>query len=439
MDFNIKDFVYPIQIIKLKFELDNTEKFNYTNLVEYQNQKLRDLITFSYNFIPYYRELFKKQKINPEAVKTLQDLSKIPVLTKEIVKERFDDLVCNKELFFKNKPMIYHTSGSTGKPLKFYHDKFTNISKFVFIWRMQEWCGYRIGKRFAIISTAFIKNNNIFNFKKLSNTLYISINKINKTNSLIILDELIKYKCKFLRGYPSSIFNFLRLIENNPKIKKLKLISVITYAENLSNFQRKYIESLLNVKVYNMYTQWEHVCLAVECESGNMHHQMENGILEILDKDNNVLGGGKSGEITATGFYNRTMPLIRYKLGDLGIKLKSECSCGRSHDIISGLDGRVSEGIITPDGRFINGLNTAVKFSTGFDSIQIIQNLRSYIDVKIVKNNSFSEEDIKILENNLRRFLGNEIKINFLFVSKIEASKNGKTKFVINNLKEKYF
>ena len=433
MDFKIRDYLYPFQIIFLKRYLSKSKNFTYENIIEYQNKKLEEIIKYAYYFIPYYKELFDKNRIKPEKIKTINDLSNIPILTKEIVRNKIDQLICDNKYFQKNRPQIYYTSGTTGTPLKLYHDKYTNISKLAFYWHMWEIAGYKIGKKMAVISGAFADTNRLFNYKKLANTLYISIFKINKENSLEILDELIKFKCEILRGVPSAVHNFLRFIENNKNINRLNIKSVICVSENLLDFQRNYIKSILKADVFNMYCQWEHVCLAIECESGNMHHQMENGVLEILDNDNNSLGYNRLGIITATGFYNRTMPLIRYKTGDLAVKKRSDCKCNRNHDIIEKLDGRAEEVIFTPDGRFVSGLNSAFKYIKGFDFAQIIQNKKDSIDVKIVKNNWFSENELKIFEQNLRLRLGNEIKINFYFVSDIERSKSGKAMLVINN------
>lgn len=436
MDFRIIDFIYPVQIINLKKELNRTDKFFYTGLVQYQNQKLRDLISYAYNFVPYYKELFDKHKIKADKIRTIKDLSNIPVLTKEIIRERFDSLICDEKFFNKLRPMIYRTSGSTGTPLKFYHDRYTNISKFTFLWRMWEWAGYSIGKRCAVISAAF-KNDDIFNYKRSTNSLYISTRRINKENSLKILDELVKFKCKIIRGYPSSIYNFVNFIDGSEAIKKINIETVISQAETLFDYQRKRVGTVLGAKVFNMYSQWEWVCLAMECEHGMMHHQMENGVLEILDGNNEPLEDGMSGEITGTGFYNRVMPLIRYKMGDLAVKRKSTCRCGRVHDVIERIDGRTEYMVITPDNRYVSGLNYAFKFNIGFDFAQIIQNDKNAIDVKIVRNSKFSDKELKILENNLRLMLGNIIKIKFLFVPKIEPQSNGKIRLVINNLIKK--
>ena len=127
------------------------------------------------------------------------------------------------------------------------------------------------------------------------------------------------------------------------------------------------------------------------------------------------------------------------KTGDLAVKRKSNCKCNRTHDIIDRLDGRIEDVIITPDNRFVSSvISKALKYNDGFDFVQIIQNNKSSIDVNCVKNNQYSKEELKILKKNLRLMLGDEIKINFFYVTKIEMSKSGKIRPVINNLIKKH-
>ncbi len=433
MYLKIKDFFYPFEIIKLKKELNRTEQFTHEQLLDYQNKKLCELIKHSYENIPYYKKLFIKNKINPEKIKNVKDLQNIPVLTKQMLKDNFEDLI------YKDKKNGYlepvKTSGTTGTPLTLYHDKHTRISRFTFLWRMWSWAGYNIGDRWAVIGNSIFEDNKIFKYKKSANALYVSIYKINEANSFKIIDELVKFKCCVLRGYPSALVNMARFVEGYEMLKKLKLKSIITDSEALQKHQRKKIEQVFNVKVYNMYVQSEWAAIGMECGEGNIHHQMENGIIEILDNDNNVLDYGTMGEITATGFYNKTMPLIRYKTGDLAVLKKSNCSCLRAHDVLQSLDGRLDEVIITPEGFRVSALNEAVKNCNGFDFIQIVQNSLSEIDVNIVKNDSFKTADINTLEHNIRRYLNSKIKIKFFFVDEIKPSANGKIRFVVNNIK----
>ncbi|MBM3708036.1 MAG: phenylacetate--CoA ligase, partial [Actinobacteria bacterium] len=97
MNFSLWDFIYPVQIVVLKRKLSITEKYSHTKLVELQNEQLQKLINYVYLHVPYYKELFDINKINPEKIRTIKDLSYIPVLTKQNLRENFAALTCDKE------------------------------------------------------------------------------------------------------------------------------------------------------------------------------------------------------------------------------------------------------------------------------------------------------------------------------------------------------
>lgn len=121
MKFRISDYLYPVEIIKLFRFLKKSKAFTYQQLVEHQNEKLRSIIRHAYRHVPYYQELFDKQGIKPGDIQTVNDLPAIPVLTKEIIRERYEDLIADNVDQFN--PYENMTSGSTGAPLKFLQDK----------------------------------------------------------------------------------------------------------------------------------------------------------------------------------------------------------------------------------------------------------------------------------------------------------------------------
>lgn len=82
----------------------------------YQYEKLKCLINYSYKNVPYYKELFKQNKLSTSDIKTIEDLKKIPILTKETVRKRYNDLINPN---YKGRIINSHTSGSTGKALHF--------------------------------------------------------------------------------------------------------------------------------------------------------------------------------------------------------------------------------------------------------------------------------------------------------------------------------
>lgn len=95
MKFKISDYLYPIEIIKFFWFLKRSRGFSYQQLVDHQNEKLRSIIQHAYQHVPYYRKLFDEHGIKPADIQSVDNLPAIPVLTKEIIRERYDDLIAD--------------------------------------------------------------------------------------------------------------------------------------------------------------------------------------------------------------------------------------------------------------------------------------------------------------------------------------------------------
>ena len=435
MKFSIKDYLYPVKIFSQYRSLSKSAYFPYNKLEELQSQKLRKLIVHSYENVPYYRELFDKEKLKPEDIQTTKDLVHIPVLTKDILRERFDDLTAINSKQFR--PYINRTSGSTGTPLQFMQDKNVSIARFAFFWHIWQMAGYKPYMRWAQIDGMFIGDSKkIWKYSYALNSLQISAYKLNTQNCISIIQKLNDFNPKIIRGYPSA----LEILAANIVEQKLPLNfnvkSVITYSEKLHKHQRHLLEKAFNCKVYDIYSMWEAVCIISECDHNNKHQHMEYSAMELLNENNQPVESGITGEITATSFYNYSMPFIRYKTGDLANLSQSKCSCDRNHLIVENIDGRADDIIITPDGNKIGRISPAFSPIKGINYAQIVQNQIEIINIYLVKNKDFNSDTLSQLEIELRKRVGKTIMIEFYFVEDIKPSSNGKRRLVINNIKK---
>ena len=103
--------------------LEKSQWWSRAELDNYQNEKLRKLIRHAYGNVPYYRELFVKNNLHPDDIKTTEDLAKIPILTKKIIRKHFPEDITAQNIP-KARVIQASTGGSTGEPLIFYIDKF---------------------------------------------------------------------------------------------------------------------------------------------------------------------------------------------------------------------------------------------------------------------------------------------------------------------------
>ncbi len=138
---------------KLK-ELEQSQWWPRDNILKLQDQRLRRLIQHSYNNVPHYRRLFEERSLHPDDIETGKDLSKLPVLTKKLVRSNFDSLIARN--FPVKERVRLCTSGSTGEPLILYGTKEDHVSvTFAAYQRMLSGIGIEIGDRIVTLSVKY--------------------------------------------------------------------------------------------------------------------------------------------------------------------------------------------------------------------------------------------------------------------------------------------
>jgi len=221
-------------------------------------------------------------------------------------------------------------------------------------------------------------------------------------------------------------------------IKGISPQSIITTGENLFDYQRKLIEETFECEVYDGYGSRETSLSCAECEERNGYHiSDENSIVEFL-KDGEPVSAGESGEIIITDLHNLVMPWLRYRIEDIGTYQNEKCNCGRNLSIMSSIDGRIHDIIITPDGRRIPGefFPHLFKDVSGIEEYLIHQKIKDKLSVIIVKNERFNQPELDYLIKYMKEYLGEDIEMNIVFTDKIEKPESGKRRFTISEVQK---
>lgn len=406
-------------------------------LEQYQAKKLKQLLKYVYNNVPYYKEVFEKNNLTLNDFETIADLRKLPTLTKEDVIKNFDKLVSRKAN--KKYLELVSTSGSTGKPMQFYRDTRDETIHFAFSRRAFSSINVNgFHRKIYIWLTPFIEKGieEIYfyepHLKRLSLSPFFQ--------SLSLLDEYIKFIKQFrpmsILGSPSLLYQ-LACYTQEKNINDIKFKCIISYFENLFSYQREMIERQFRCKVYSYYISQERVLSAFEClNQDGMHIDMERGIVEIIGDNGEVLPEGYSGRIIATGLHNFVMPFIRYDTGDIGSISEVSCSCGRGLPLLKSIDGRTCEVIKYKD-KYINSsaLSVIVRLFKNIKECQFVQEKENELVSNIVKRNNFSENDMNEIISDLHKHIGEELDIKINFVEYIPRTKMGKFPFVVSKLK----
>ncbi|MEW8644885.1 MAG: hypothetical protein AB2563_02215 [Candidatus Thiodiazotropha endolucinida] len=426
---------------KVKRFLQESQWYSEQQLIEYQNKMLTQLIQYSYEHVEYYRNLMRNYKLKPSDIKTTDDLQKLPVLTKELIKEKFNSLLSDEFKF--NKVEKGHTSGTTGSPLEICYSKNLVNFNYAMLDRQYSWAGVNLGKfgdRVAVIRGNIIVPLNklkppFWRYNYYHNQLFLSSFHLKPDNISHYLDELRRFSPKTLDGYPSTVYILAKYLKNIGE--KLKLDTVLTSSETLYDFQRETIEESFDCKVYDYYGSAERVLFTTECDRhAGGHIGMEYGITEICGSSGGRLEFGETGAIVATSLHNYAMPLIRYKTNDMSAIKNDQCACGRAHYLLHDVTTKAEDTLVLKDGRLISPsvLTHPFKPLTSILESQIVQKDLSGITVKLRVDATFTDDDKNALVRGLSERLGKDTSINIQTVDELERTSTGKFKWVISEV-----
>lgn len=422
---------------KLK-EFERMQWCSLDELKEYQNERIRILIKHCYENVPYYRKLMDERKLKHTDVRSVDDLHKLPILTREDVKNNFSMLVAG--IFTSSKLILGHTSGTTGSPLEFYYDKETCLVKNVVDWRQKRLAGVNPGDKIALFLGRVIvpitqKKPPFWRSNWMLNHLFFSSFHMSNENMNKYVGKLEQFRPEAIEAYPSTAYIIARFLLSRNKTLSLK--AVFTSSETLFPQQRETIEKAFECKVFDFYGVAERVVFATECEAHQGHHlNMDFGVTEILTKHNQPVALGEMGRIVATGLHNYGMPLVRYQTSDISSIRARKCSCGRGFPLMEDVTTKDEDIITTSDGRLISPsvLTHPFKPMHNVEESQILQEDRKHIRIKIVRRPDYEEKDTQYLLNEFKKRVGNDMKIEIEFVDSIPRTKAGKFRWVISKV-----
>lgn len=445
-----KNILYPLTVMKNGSEelnyLKEFEKSQYLSsdaIKEMQLRKLKLLITRAYENCSYYTMVMNELGLVPEDIKSLDDVANFPSLSKENIQDNLDAMMAKDVLpdgFIKDM-----TGGSTGKPLIFYYDKARLASRQAATIRHYRWSGWDIGEKTAIVWAAVrdLRHGRQGSWKRslrnkfLNRQLVLDASSIREDNFREFTSQIRNFRPSIYRGYAKSMVLFAQYVMAN-NISDLNPKAIITSAEVLDDEERLLIESAFHCKVFNLYGCREVAVIASECKMHEgLHVNAENLLVEVVN-EKGPAHQGETGEILITDLENLAMPLIRYKIGDVGSLSAKACSCGRGLPVVERLEGRVTDFLETVDGVKISGVAISTYVITNIKGIQQVQVIQEHLDsviINIVRNQYFEPGTEKLLIEKFRNFIGTtNMSVAANYVDDIPKTASGKYRFLISTI-----
>ena len=222
---------YPL-IRSYLSKVDKLFDMSQAELDEYNNKQFVELVNFAYNKSTFYHNFYDKYGVNIASIKSVEDIEKLPIIDKKIVRENIDDIAIGNRFTL----MSAFTGGTTGASLRILQDYKAVLSEQAYLYKYRCLCGYKQGQ--SIVSLrAHLDSKNIKLNLPIGNVLYLSSYQINKQNITVYLNEIIKHNPVAIEGFPSSIYNLCCLFKEYDI--ELNIPLCFTSSETLYDYQRR--------------------------------------------------------------------------------------------------------------------------------------------------------------------------------------------------------
>jgi phenylacetate-coenzyme A ligase PaaK-like adenylate-forming protein len=426
------DLAFGQKMMKRLSFLEEAQWWQRERLHSFRDQCLRDLIQVAYAEVPYYRELMDQAKLKPSDIQKASDLRKLPISTKQMLRSAYPDRVTRNT---GRKTYESRTSGSTGANFIVAEDSETAGWYRASFLLALEWAGWKIGE--PHLQTGMTLNRDLPRRMKdaLLSCHYVSAYDLTDSHLDVGLDILERYSIRHLWGYPGSLYYLARRAAqrgwNRP------LTTIVTWGDNLYPHYRKTIEDAFKTRVTDTYGCAEGIQIAAQCGEGSTYHTHTlDVIVEYVDDQGEPVSSSQPGNLILTRLYPGPMPLVRYKVGDIGVAGEEPfCKCGRGYETLKGVQGRDTDVVVTPSGNrlivhFFTGLLESFK---EIDSFQVVQENPGAIQLRIKPAGEFSNETRRNVIQILTE-MGADLNIEIELVDEIPITSSGKRRFVISRL-----
>ncbi len=418
--------------------LKKIENWDYEETKEWQLKQISNIVDYAFENVPFYTKLYSRIGYKLGDIKTFQDINKLPMISKDDVKNNYEDFI-SKDI--KNIPhQVSYTGGSTDKPMKFLVDKKINSREEAYYYYYWEKMGYKIGDKRIIFrghKVADLKKKKFYVRDNLRNTLYFDSDYLTSTQYFKYYDNQIKkFKPKVISGYPSSIYtlanNYRNLNLPPPQVKMVILASENVYEDQIALIKKTFNPE----KVIYQYGHSEQVLIAFKYKDRKeLGFPPTYGYLEMIEEKSNDIY-----ELVGTSF-SKSMPFIRYKTNDFASasNYKSD-DFMKNYKSVSKIEGRLQEFIYTKDKRLISLVSIAgahLPEYTFIKDMQYEQFEPGKLQLNVVFSDDYSESNklYNDLIESLEKLFDHSLDVSIKKVKKINRTVSNKKIMLIQHIK----
>lgn len=454
----IYPFTAPLFIKNFLVDPGRLNRLGSKQMKRYRDKAVRSIIKYAWR-VPLYNKKWKKGGIYPHDIKGIEDIHKLPFITKKDIIDSFPDGSV-PSYYNRSRGKVICTSGSSGKPLLHIYVDFSifssatanflrTLNRFNLNWRSTRFAhvgNFTFNHADLAFENGFMNKARVFH----SFNNYLGINGFDPIQDVV--KRLNEFQPDIIISYPAT-YRHLAYFKRKGKASNLNPKVCIVGASITDEYTRNYVEESFGCQMLNSYASTESCAeIAFECKQRTWHINHDLFHVEAVDDNMNPVSYGEKGRIVITRMFGWGTPIIRYAGMDDWITLNEwyECPCGFSTPILKGgVEGRISANIFLPNGRFFSSASFASMSHFALNDLntrkviqfQIVQKKIDEIDFLMVfdedlKNQNPSNETIfKKIEEVYRDKVGPDVVLNFKEVDEIKSDPGKPPLLVISYVK----
>lgn len=424
--------------VAVRRSLERSQWLSPAELRELQLARLKAFLSESEQHVPYYRNLFGSLGFDPSAVASIRDLVRLPLLTKDVIRNEFQRLMSDQDLPVK----LFSTTGSTGDPLRFNISNVRVTHDVAAKWRATRWWDVDIGDRELVVWSSAIELSAQDRVRRLRDwalrSRLMPSASLGPADMARYVHEIRTFRPTMLFGYPSSMTLIAQYAEQQGvRMDDLGIKVAFCTAERLYQHQVDTLRRVFGCPVANGYGGRDSGFIAHECPQGSLHITAEDIVVEIVDDRGVPVPVGEPGEVVVTHLYSDGFPFIRYKTGDVAVMDDRICSCGRGLPILKEVRGRTNDVLVAVNGAMVHDVAFAMvlRDMPGVNGFKIIQESLTHCRLQLVTDSRYTrpESEAKIRRTFCAR-LGEAVRTDIDYVSAIEPERTGKYRYVVSRV-----
>lgn len=400
-----------------------------------QERKLRRIVRHAAANVPFYGEIFRSAKLDPREIRTLADVTAIPLVSKQEmqavplrdrVARNIDITVCRRQT----------TSGSTGVPLEV-------------LFRRRDETILNLGWVRAFLSAGLQpwEKRAVFTPKRelpARGSWYEYMGLLRRKDISTWrpaeewLEEVAHWRPDAVMGYVKVLCLFAEEVRRSGATVVAPRL-VFTTSEILDDDSRRFLSDVFRAPVFDIYASAEAGCMAWQCpRCSALHVSADTALLEVL-ADGRQAAPGIAGEVVVTNLHSYAMPFIRYRQGDIAVPSARRPACARNLPLIEGIEGRQDDCVVLRSGR-------AISYSPFYYSVQSVAGVRKWrivqedsdtLLVEIEAGPEFGEDSRAAIERNLRSVVSGELVIRIAIVQAIVNDPRLKSRAVSSKIRRR--